>query len=282
VRDIAIVITGPRQEQAYALSGANQLLGFDPNFPGFIRSRVAITGLNAGESLTGIDFRPATGRLYGVGSTSQLYVIDVRSGAAAKVGGVFSTLLSGAEFGVDFNPVVDRLRIVSDTGQNLRVNPDTGAIASVDKPLMYNPDTTREPNAGKTAMVVAAAYTNSDTDPATGTILYDIDAGLDILVRQDPPNDGVLNTVGALGVNAGKTAGFDIGLRSLFFTGRGANFQAVGQQGVDRNVAYAALRPNDGQTRLFTVDLGTGRTRERGRIGGDDIRDIAVSLSFLD
>jgi hypothetical protein len=157
---------------------------------------------------------------------------------------------------------------VSDTGQNLRVNPDTGAIAGVDKPLAFNPDKAKEPNAGKTPTVLAAAYTNSDTDPATGTILYDIDSGLDILVRQDPPNDGVLNT--------------DIGLRFSFLSFVGNAGQVSTGQPQDRNVAYAALRPNDGQTRLFAIDLGTGRARDRGRIGGDDIRDIAVSLSFLD
>src|SRR4030095_15839230 len=102
-----------------------------------------------GENVLGIDFRPATGELYGLGSTSRLYRIDIANGAAVQVGaGPFSPLLSGTDFGFDFNPQSDRIRVVSDAEQNLRLNPDTLATF-VDAAL--NP-------AGN---VVAAAYTNN-------------------------------------------------------------------------------------------------------------------------
>jgi hypothetical protein len=48
--------------------------------------------------------------------------------------------------------------------------------------------------------VTGAAYTNNDLDVATGTTLYDIDSNLDLLVIQNPPNDGDLNIVGALDI----------------------------------------------------------------------------------
>ena len=41
-----------------------------------VTRRSAITGLLGGETILGIDFRPATGALYGLGSTSRLYTID--------------------------------------------------------------------------------------------------------------------------------------------------------------------------------------------------------------
>src|SRR5262245_15202343 len=90
----------------------------------------AIAGLNAGETLVGIDYRPANGMLYGMGSLGGVYSLASASGAvtatlvSTAVDIVTGTpiVLSGTSFGVDFNPVPDRLRIVSDAGQNLRIN----------------------------------------------------------------------------------------------------------------------------------------------------------------
>src|ERR1041384_839244 len=117
----------------YALTVGNRLLTFNSSMPSMIVNNVAITGLQAGEILRGIDIRPANGQLYGVGSTSRLYTINPQTGAATQVGSApFTPALSGTEFGFDFNPTVDRIRLVSDTGQNLRLNPDTGAVAATD------------------------------------------------------------------------------------------------------------------------------------------------------
>ena len=41
---------------------------------------VKVTGLQPDESLLGIDMRPATGELYGLGSSSRLYRIDPFTG----------------------------------------------------------------------------------------------------------------------------------------------------------------------------------------------------------
>ena len=74
----------------------------------------------AGETVVGIDFRPNTGQLFGVGSTSRVYVINVVTGAATLVGaGAFTPVLSGMHFGVDFNPTADRIRCVGDAGHSL-------------------------------------------------------------------------------------------------------------------------------------------------------------------
>jgi hypothetical protein len=146
--------------------------------------------------------------------------------------------------------VVDRIRIVSDSGQNLRVNPDTGATAAVDAGLAYAGG---DPNFATIPGVVACAYNNNDNIPETLTVLFNIDATRDILVRQDPPNAGTLNTIGALGVDITDVAGFDIS----------------GNTGI----AYAGLVVKDGskkrlRTTLFTVNLATGATTSLGRIGG--------------
>ena len=159
-----------------------------------------------GETIIGIDFRPATGQLYGIGSTSRLYIIDTVTGVATQVGpGPFSIPLSGNSFGVDFNPTVDRLRVVSDTGQNIRLNPITGAaITPADTNLN-----------GAASGADAAAYTNNFAG-TTVTTLYDISSATDTLYGQGGPNGvpspnlGVLTAIGPLGVNVTAVNGFDI------------------------------------------------------------------------
>ncbi|MEJ7701366.1 MAG: DUF4394 domain-containing protein [Pyrinomonadaceae bacterium] len=96
--------------------------------PNNVVNVAAITGLAAGENILGIDFRPATGQLYALGSSSRIYIINPRTGVATAVGAAGAFTLMGTDFGFDFNPTVDRIRIVSNTGQNLRVNPNDGTL----------------------------------------------------------------------------------------------------------------------------------------------------------
>ncbi len=243
----------PAAEVVFATNAANELISFAAGQPGTILSRLAIGPLNTGESIVGIDFRPATNQLYGMGSTGQLYVINTQTGSATRIGPTLSTALAGNEFGFDFNPTVDRIRLVSDTGQNLRLHPDTGAVAAVDGMLAYAP---ADANAGQTPRVGGAAYTNPDTNPATGTTLFVIDTGLDIAARQDPPNAGTLNTVLPLGGDAGDVLGFDISLRQiLLVTAPGGTGQSL------------------------LVDFTGGGARVIGAIGnGEIVRGLAISL----
>src|SRR5882762_8230368 len=181
------------------LTTDDKLETFTTDGPGTVVTTVAVTGLAAGEHLVDIGFRPATAGLYGVGKTSRLYSINRTTGAATAVGSaVFTPGLTGTTFGIDFNPVVDRIRVVGDDGQNLRLQPDTGTVAATDNVLNYVPGDA----AGATAPhVTGVAYTNGFS-AASLTALYGIDSGRNTLVLQNPPNAGVLNTVGTLGVDA--------------------------------------------------------------------------------
>src|SRR5262245_31375538 len=110
-----------------------------------------------------IDFRPATGQLFGLGSTSRLYTINSTTGVATVVNtaimpGPFNPPLSGSDFGTDFNPTVDRFRVVTDADQNLRLSPVTGAVVGVDTALSY---ASGDLNFGANPNVVGSAYTNS-------------------------------------------------------------------------------------------------------------------------
>ena len=223
----------------YATTDQNQLLRFNARDPERVRGIQAITGLPAGVTLAGIDFRPATGDLYGVGSDSVVYRVNPRTGIAVAEGPTFTPALRGKSFGVDFNPTVDKIRVVSDDRQNLRLNVDEGTVLSADKDL----------NPGM-PMVVGAGYTNSSfsaTRPAT-TSLYVVDAAGDMLFKQNPPNDGTLTEGKGLGIDVGQNANFDVA--------------GAGDTGYLTNST-----PRRG-TKLYTVDVQTGDTRSLGRIGG--------------
>jgi Domain of unknown function (DUF4394) len=242
-------ITGlaiPTAPVAYAIDETNNLLIFNFMNIGTPVSK-AITGLQTGETILGIDMRPATGQLYALGSTSRLYVLNTSSGLATVIGTVpFATLLSGTSFGFDFNPTVDRIRCISNTGQNLRLQPETGLIAAIDGVL--NPGT---------PSVTASAYTNNFAG-ATTTVLYNIDNVTDKLSKQDPPNNGTQVDVGALGINVEAISGFDITSRS--------------------GVGYAALKVAD-KSSIYTINLTSGAATKLADLP-TTVRAFTVGLGF--
>lgn len=249
VGDFATQIIGlaiPTQPTAYLSTTNNNLIMMNP-MTGTIFFTRNITGLQTGENILGIDMRPATGQLFALGSTSRLYTINASTGAATSVG-ILSTLLVGTEIGFDFNPTVDRIRIVSNTGQNLRVNP-ADAVAIVDG--IINPATNS---------VSAAAYTNNFAG-ATTTVLFDIDATSDRLLRQDPPNNGTLVDVGALGVNVEASNGFDIG----------------GSSGM----AYGIFTVG-GTTRLYAINTATGAATTASSLPAftQPVRGFTLGIGF--
>lgn len=196
----------------YGIDGNNSLITFGAIRPDVVLRRVTVSGLEAGESLQGIDFGPVDGRLYGLGSSSRLYTLDTLTGAATLVGATaFTPPLSGSTFGFDFNPVPNRVRVHGSTTQNLRLVPrlngaTDGTVAAVDGALSYAIG-----DAGMLQMpaIGGTAYTNS-LSGATTTVLYAIDFVRDVLVTLANPNDGIMTTVGALGVNTTGDVGFDI------------------------------------------------------------------------
>jgi cysteine-rich repeat protein len=221
------------------LTAANNVVRFASGAPGTIISTTAVTGLQAGETLVGIDHRPNNGVLYGVGSTERLYVINLTTGAATSQSPTLLGL-SGTAFGLDFNPTVDRIRVVSDNEQNLRL---TGAaVKTTDMMLQF---AAADANAGANPNVVGAAYTNNFAG-AVATTLYNIDSNLDVLVTQNPPNNGTLNTVGALGFDTTANVGFDIS---------------------SVNTALASVHAaGETESRLVHVDLPTGSVFEVGAV----------------
>jgi outer membrane protein assembly factor BamB len=208
-------------------------------------------GLDGGASLVGFDVRPADGKLYGLTPEGAIVAVDAKTGKWEKKSQLTEKLPEGATFSVDFNPVADRMRVLSSTGTSYRINVDDGKTL-VDGSLKY---AEADAMKGMQPKVTAAAYSNSFAGTKE-TALYDIDAAQGTLVKQAPPNDGILNTIGKLGVKVDGPVAFDI-----WSDGKGANTGWLLAGGA-----------------LYTVDIATGAAKAFSQVSGlkGRIGDIAI------
>ncbi len=124
-----------RRLDVVGLTFDQRLVCFGEQRPQLAREIGFVTGLTTDTRLVGIDFRPATGELYGLGEAGGIYTLDLTN-ANATLKARLNVALEGTSFDVDFNPVPDRLRTVSDTGQNLRANVADG-LTAIDTPVSY-------------------------------------------------------------------------------------------------------------------------------------------------
>ncbi|EPR71102.1 DUF4394 domain-containing protein [Cyclobacterium qasimii] len=210
-----------------ALTDDNKIAWFNAQNLNNPEKTLSITGLPSGEQVISIDYRPATGQLYGLGISSRLYIINEQSGIATPLGtDSFSPGIMGDNASIDFNPTVDRVRLVTESGQNLRLHPELGTVVAEDGSI----------NGGDQPLIGAVAYTNSMAG-ASSTKLYDIDFSSNKLFLQIPPNDGGLEEVGDLGEDFMGMGDFDINS--------------------DNSSAFAVTL-NDGESKLYTIDLDEG------------------------
>ncbi len=237
--------------QVFGVTTTNTLFNFDSATPGTLNDAFAISGFTSpNENILGIDFRPATGELFALGSFGQLYTLNTANAVLSPVGSGAGAI-NGTAFGFDFNPVIDRIRVVSNTDKNYVYNPNDGARTSATD--LFFP--VGDPNAGVDPNVVGSAYTNNVAN-ASSTQLFGIDARLDILVTQ-ANSAGTLGTVGPLTVDTSDLVGFDIA----------------------DGIAYASLTPAGGSvSNFYTINLATGTALLVGQVnGGTLVTDIAVA-----
>ena len=262
---LAFGIAGQASAQrGYGINGNGELFHFDVDDP----ANVTVVG-GVGIVPEGIDFRPGTSKLYALDvgpNTTQLYTINIHTAAATPVGPGFNSsgpnydLTTNQTFGFDFNPTTLqpddslRIRVVGTSGTNLRLNSSTGLIQNVDANLAFA-------GTGNAAFVDGAAYINNIARAGGVTTLYDLDSRNDALLRQAPPNDGTLNTVGPFGVtiDANRNMGFDI------YTPLGSTDDSIAD-----DLAFAVLTRDataDGNYLLYDVNLATGQITNGALVG---------------
>jgi len=251
-------------DTVYAVAPPFFLLRFDTATPGIIDQVVVISGLQPGERLEAIDFRPRTGQLYGLGvvdgsmDTLRTYTIDPRSGVATLVG-TAPTVLSGNSYAFDFNPTVDRIRVANDADVNIRINPNNGTLAGV--------DTTLNPTG---FLIQGAAYDRDFDRPNAAslpTTLYAIAKATSSLV-----------TIGGANGTPSPNGGSILNAVPL-----GITLSAIGEVGFDipagLSSGYAALKnAMTGLTGLYSINLSTGTATLVGTIanGAINVTGLAV------
>ncbi|MDX2148536.1 MAG: DUF4394 domain-containing protein [Planctomycetota bacterium] len=239
---VGCALASVQPELIYATTLQGNLISFRADNPANLLSGVAIQGLQPNEVVRGIDFRPATGELFALGSFDRLYRLNPETGQATLAAAI-SLTTAGSAFGFDFNPTNDLIRVLSPADQSLRINPTTGA-AVLDGDVAF---AAGDDNFGEDPNLVHAAYANNRPN-AGSTTLFVIDAALDVLGRLNPAT-GALTTVGELGVDITEQGGFDIS---------GAT-----------DIAYATFRgPTPDRSLLYTINLTTGFATEAEEIGG--------------
>lgn len=208
---------------------------------------VKVSGISG--VLVGIDVRPADNQLYGLVDDGTVVVI-AKDGKATMKSKLDTMIARGVPVTVDFNPVADRLRVMGADGTNLRANVDDGKVTKDGNHKYADADMHK----GEKPNIVAGAYTNS-VKGTKETALYNIDATIGGLIKQAPPNDGVLGAIGKLGFKADNVA-FDIW-----------------SDGSGKNDAWLMA----GDT-LYSVDLANGKATEAAKISGitGTVTDIAI------
>lgn len=245
------------QQTVYAIGdGGASLIRFDSSNPGAVT--VVGTFNGAANFLDAIDFRPATGQLYGyLDNGDTFFTVNTATAALTSVSqGASAFPTNTFQLGLDFNPGIDRARILTDSGQNIVFNPNTGTVTTATA-LAY---AASDVNADASPAIIDNAYSQNYIGSAS-TLQYAIDYGLDALVRVDN-NAGTLTTVGPLGVATDIYTGFDI----------------VTANGVD--TAYAILTPPGlgGSPAFYTINLTTGAATLVGAIGSlsNQVYSLAV------
>lgn len=285
-----LAVQNPASMAVVALSASStELVRFAAATPG-MTTTVTISGVTLGESLVGIDFRPATGQLYALGvnptaDNGTIYRLDPQLGTATPVGTAGSIAFVGTDgvtpvdlpdpntagYGFDFNPVVDRIRVTTSTGLNFRLNQLTGmpvdgdGVASpagtpANSANGTNPDGSI--NVGGTASGVSgAAYTNSVSGTTVTTLYALSDAGSQLTI-QNAPNAGTQTLPLTVRLNGATLAfthvnGFDIPSDVRVSANNAAATSGSG---------FAALTVG-GVAVLYRIDLATGAASNLGEIG---------------
>ena len=199
----------PAGVDLYALDADNTLWlkrSCDPDFRRMIRVRPFLDG----ESLIGIDFRPADGNLYALSDTGNLYLVDVTPpgrGNQIRISAVNPRFAGGFQSLLDFNPVVDAIRLIGTNDQNYAVVNSGGLFnaMAVQTRIAY---AAGDVNAGIDANLTGGAYTNNVAG-AQLTLFYGLDYDLDVLVTIAAGANGSSATGGGQLTTIGKLRRFD-------------------------------------------------------------------------
>lgn len=252
-----------------AVGGTQQLYRFQALDTVTVPTATDVTGLTAGETLVGADYRPSNGKLYGLGynftnDSYHLYVVNPQTGVATAVAnpatplGVTAAaapLLTTTGFGVDFDPITDALRVTVGANvnlgiiaqNNLSIDPSTsGVIGGTAISDGTNPESAS-----------GLAFSNNYTAGATFAQGWTIDDSNDTLNYFNPAT-GIQTEVGDF------SGTLDIGGLNGFYIPRTvATVNTAGAAPLldtgSTNLGYVlAAIPNTTTSGFYALNLATG------------------------
>lgn len=271
---LTVAISTPAHAELILGLAGTTIVSFDSATPAAITSTRNILGLNAGDSLLTIDFRPQDGLLYAYSAQARIYSFNLNVPAVAtatQVVGPFTTstangsaatpVSTGIPTGnvyIDFNPMANALRIEDSNDGNFRLPFATApTVTSLIGDGLLRITTPPDFGTG-----VNAGYTNNF--PGTGsTNLFVLEATSNALFQQTVPNNGTM-------------VAFSPGTNPDIPT-TGVGFDVSGPSGV----AYASFKPGGAGTNpnLYTVNLTSGAiTLVAGGAIGSAVTDIAAPV----
>jgi hypothetical protein len=237
---IDLPVSGPEQV-FYAISG-NTLVAYNAKNVKTTVSSVNLQNLSIAETnkerILSISFRPHSGELYGLSNLGKIYIINVSTGFCKAVANkAFTPALDDPNASIDFDPTTDKIRLITIKGLHLSIDPQTLETEKL---------------ADVPLNIFGISYNNAFAGAETST-LYNIDYIANKLFKQEGT---ALQEIGNLETILGTTVSFDIN--------------------ADNKNALAVSKTTEG-TRLFAIDLTTGKATLRGKFPfGVEIQCIAI------
>lgn len=204
--------------QVFALDNNNNLFALS----GSTFNRINTISNTGGARISGIDFRPANGLLYGISADgSRLFTINPANASATLVSNLSPAFGGGNAALLDFNPVVDAIRLIGRNDQNFAIVKNAAGVLATAVPQTNVAYAAGDVNAGRNPSVVGGSYTNN-INGATTTLFYAMDSDTNKIVTiankvngSSATGGGQLQTVGTLFVNGvaadfAQTADMDI------------------------------------------------------------------------
>ncbi len=294
-------ITGPNFRREAV--GSQAVIQINPTTGASLnQAPVTITGVVAGQTLVGIDYRPANNLIYALGydgstagNNTQLYTLNLGTNAVTAVGAAIRLALgsSTARIGFDFNPTVDRIRVTSTNRADYRLNPNDGSLVATDGMLTYAPGTAAA-TANLVPQVSAVAYANSFAGSTT-TALYDVDYRNTIngpfngiLSQQTPANSGVLDSLRSMSLLLNTSSPGPYGIGQPDALGLDVYYDPSTNQNVGYLTEVTAPRSNGNRaSNTYRLNLKTGQATQLGNtipstptnFFNFEIRDLAVAIA---
>lgn len=257
-------------QEAWILLEGSMLSKFNAASPDKLSSPIAICGLIEDERLVAMDYLIDEGKLFALGETGQMYVIDPEHAWARRVGRR-AGLPASKHWAMNYDPASEAFRALASEGFNIRFDPKTGAMLSsnpdgplrADALLHYAKGDVHEGTA-PSARAVSFTYEEGPGGKEL-TTAYVLDGELGILAmlgaKSSPEgggenSQGALSTVGSLGIGSFGAAILDIA--------------------DDGGRAFAAIE-RGGLWGWYEIDLGTGLARRAGSfMPGAEIQGMAL------